>query len=93
MRKLLFLLLLLLLPTPTPASATDATVTLAVENMTCAVCPMTVKAAIGAVSGVRDVKVDFENKVAVVLFDDALATVDALADASRNAGFPVTRKQ
>ncbi len=91
MRRLPLLLLLIL--TPLPTFAADATVTLAVENMTCATCPIAVRAAIRAVSGVRDVKVDFQKKIALVSFDDGLATVEKLAEASRNAGFPATRKE
>ena len=86
-------LLLAMILVPVPVFAAEATVTLAVENMTCATCPITVRAAIRAVSGVRDVQVDFRRKVAVVSFDDALATVDTLTQASRNAGFPATRKE
>jgi periplasmic mercuric ion binding protein len=86
-------LLLLLILTPLPAFAADATVTLAVENMTCATCPITVRAVIRAVSGVWDVQVDFRKKVAVVSFDASLAKVEMLTQASRNDGFPATRKE
>ena len=36
------------------------TVTLDVQNMTCAVCPITVKKALERVPGVTDAKVDFD---------------------------------
>jgi mercuric ion binding protein len=68
-------------------------VTLAVENMTCALCPITVRTAIENVTGVKDVQVDFESKTAVVVFDDAEATVHDLAQASRQAGYPAAIKE
>ena len=37
-----------------------------VQNMTCAVCPITVKKALERVSGVTDAKVDFDKKTASV---------------------------
>lgn len=73
---------------PTLAIAGERTVALKVENMTCATCPITVRTAIRGVAGVLDVKVDLETKKAVVVFDDAVATPDQLAEASSNAGFP-----
>lgn len=75
------------------AKAAEATVTLAVDNMTCAICPITVKAALAKVPGVRTVTVEFEGKIAVVTYDDAGTSVDELARASRNAGFPARRKE
>lgn len=77
----------------TAAMAAETTVTLAIENMTCASCPITVRTALKGVPGVKDAKVDFAKKVAVVVFDDARTSVDKLAEASRNAGFPATRKE
>lgn len=85
-----FLALLLLLPSASVAAAAERTVTLAVENMTCALCPITVRTAIERVTGVKDVQVDFETKTAVVVFDDADATVQDIAEASRQAGYPAT---
>ena len=78
---------------PTAVMAAEMTVTLAVEDMTCATCPIAVRTAIKRVDGVRDVKVDFARKIAIVVFDDARTSVDKLAEASRNAGFPATRKE
>lgn len=83
-----FLILPILLLSASIAAAAERTITLTVENMTCALCPITVRTAIERVSGVRDVKVDLENKTAVVLFDDTEATVEDIAEASRLAGYP-----
>lgn len=85
-----FLVLLPLFLSAPVAVAAERTVTLAVENMTCALCPITVRTAIERVTGVKDVQVDFETKTAVVVFDDADATVQDIAEASRQAGYPAT---
>ena len=77
----------------TVAMAAETTITLTVQNMTCAACPITVKKAIKGVAGVKDVRVDLAKKIAVVVFDDVLTNSDRLAEASRNAGYPATRKE
>ena len=69
-------------------AGTLQTVTLEVENMTCTVCPITVKKALEKVPGVINATVNFENKQAHVTFDDSLATVDKLREATANAGYP-----
>lgn len=88
-----FLALLPLLLSASVAAAAERTVTLTVENMTCALCPVTVRTAIERVTGVKDVQVDFETRTAVVVFDDADATVQEIAEASRQAGYPATLKE
>jgi len=78
-------------PVAVPATA-DArgqlTTVLLVENMTCATCPITVKTAMTSVKGVTAVAIDFDTKQATVTFDPAIATVDQIAEASTNAGYP-----
>jgi mercuric ion binding protein len=74
------------------AVAAEKTVTLAVQHMTCAACPRTVKASLQAVPGVTNVVVSPEDKTAVVTFDDSKAEVDALVKATTNAGYPSTPK-
>lgn len=64
------------------------TQTLTVENMTCALCPVTVKKAMEGIDGVRDVEIDFDAKTATVTFDPSTASPDAIAAASANAGYP-----
>lgn len=54
-----------------PASAGTQTVTLSVPSMTCAACPITVKAALSKVDGVSKTNVKYEQREAVVTFDDA----------------------
>jgi len=79
------------------ASARDASVeaqqaqetkTFAIENMTCATCPITVRKAMNGVDGVKSVKVDFEAKTATVVYDPKVTNAQQIADASTNAGYP-----
>lgn len=72
------------------AFAAEHTVTLAVKNMYCAVCPHTVKASLQAVAGVKQVTVSFKEKTATVTYDDDKTDVSALVAATINAGFPST---
>jgi mercuric ion binding protein len=71
-------------------AATPTTVTLDVKNMTCGVCPITVKKSLEKVSGVSAVKVDFDKKTATVTYDPDKTKPDALTHATTNAGFPST---
>ena len=71
-----------------PASAGEQTITLAVDNMSCASCPYIVKRTLADVPGVRDVKVSFRKRTALVTFDDAKADVVALTQATGSMGFP-----
>lgn len=73
-----------------PAWAAPQTVTLAVSNMTCAACPITVKTALSRISGVTEVSVSNEKKQVTVVFDDAQTTVAALTRATTDAGYPST---
>ena len=73
--------------------AASRTITLEVQNMTCAVCPITVKKALEHVSGVHQVSVNYANKTATVEFDDAAATANKLTEATKAAGYPSTVKK
>jgi mercuric ion binding protein len=83
---------LLLATVSLPVLAAEQTVTLAVPGMTCAACPITVKAALNKVEGVKRVDVSYEERKAVVTFEDTLASVTALTEATTNAGYPSTLK-
>jgi periplasmic mercuric ion binding protein len=69
-------------------AGTLQTVTLDVQNMTCALCPITVKKALERVPGVTDAKVDFDKKTASISFDPDKANPDALTKATADAGYP-----
>ena len=75
-------------PANASAPSQDRIQTFAIENMTCALCPVTVRKAMEGVSGVKSVSVDFDNKTATVVFDPAVADSAAIAAASTNAGYP-----
>jgi mercuric ion binding protein len=91
--KTILLLLSLALPALSgTAQAATRTVTLDVQNMTCSVCPITVKKALEHVPGVQKVMVDYASKTATVAFDDAAATAAQLTEATKNAGYPSSVK-
>ncbi|MDE2000103.1 MAG: mercury resistance system periplasmic binding protein MerP [Burkholderiales bacterium] len=69
-------------------AAPSKTVTLAVQNMTCPLCPITVKKSLEKVAGVRAVQVDFDKKIATVTYDPDKAQPEALTKATTNAGYP-----
>ena len=69
-------------------ATTPKTVTLAVQNLTCELCPITVKKSLEKVPGVTQVKVDYKTKSATVMFDPAKAKVEDLTWATTEAGYP-----
>ena len=88
MRKLLIAVLFAL---PFVAlAAPPKTVTLDVQNMTCSLCPATVKKSLEKVAGVSQAQIDLEKKTATVTFDADKAQPEALTEATANAGYPST---
>jgi len=74
-----------------PAFAdTPKTIVLDVQNMTCPVCPITVKRSLEQVPGIEKVTIDFDSKTAVVKFDPDKAAPVALVKATTEAGYPST---
>ena len=73
--------------TPAFGGATQ-TVVLDVQNMTCELCPITVKKSLEQVPGVASAKVDLDKRTATVQFDPDRAEPAALVKATTNAGFP-----
>ncbi len=75
-----------------PALAAELqTIKLEVDNMTCSMCPYTVKKALKKVDGVTAVKARYEGGGegwAEVTFDPAKADVQQLIRASTEAGYP-----
>ncbi len=88
MSKLLISLVVGLLASSQVALAAERTVTLAVNGMYCEACPYMGKKTLTHVSGVSNVTVSFKDKTAVVVFDDAKASVNDLTTAATKAGFP-----
>ena len=88
MRKLLAALLIAL---PVSAFAeTPQTTVLEVQNMTCAICSVTIHKALEKVPGVIEAKVDYDHKTATVKYDADRTNPSALLKATTNAGFPST---
>ena len=88
MRRLVFVALI-----TAPLSLMAAgpqTVVLDVQNMTCDLCPITVKTALDRVPGVAATKIDLAKKTATVKFDPDRSNVATLVKATTNAGYPST---
>lgn len=64
-------------------------VTLKVEGMTCGHCVMAVTKALKAIQGVEDAAVSLQDKSAVVKYDPARATLDAMKEAVSEEGYEV----
>lgn len=86
-------LLLAFYLTSGPGLAATRTLTLDVQNMTCPVCPLTVRKALEQVPGVQQVSVDYGRKTATVQFDDAITTTERLTAATQAIGFPSLAKE
>lgn len=85
------LLLAAILATPLSVLAADPqTVVLDVKNMTCELCPITVKKALDKVPGVTATMIDLDRKTATVKFDPDRTNVATLVKATTNAGYPST---
>ena len=66
------------------------TAALEVQNMTCGLCPVTVKKSLECVAGVRQARMDFAKKTAIVTFDANKTNATALVKATTDAGYPST---
>ncbi len=98
MRKLVLMLSLLLpifgtaVVTSAAAQASELkTVTLAIDKMTCNMCPITVKKALRKVDGVTEVSAEYEGDGigwAKVTYDPAKVDVKDLTFATEQAGYP-----
>lgn len=99
-KKILFMFMLLITVSGSFMQSVQAneaasiqTVTLAVENMTCRMCPITVRKSLSNIDGVISASADFDSKTATVKFDNHKTNVDALIAATSNAGYPSSVKQ
>ena len=66
--------------------AESKTVILDLPTMNCAMCPITVKKALKNIKGVTHADVSYEDKQAVVSFDDELTNPDSLIDTTSSLG-------
>jgi mercuric ion binding protein len=83
-----FPLIAALLFAPGLALATPQTVSLNIPTMDCATCPITIKASLVKVPGVSKVKVNYQRREAVIVYDDAKASLADLKKATEDAGYP-----
>ena len=91
MKKLLAALALIAVVSPVWAAS--QIIPLSVPGMTCAACPITVKKALTKVEGVTKAEVSYEKREAIVTFDDAKTSAQALTKATEDAGYPSSVKQ
>ena len=90
MRKLAAVAALVVTSIAPAYAGSPETVVLDVQNMTCSLCPITVRKSLQRVDGVMDAKVDLGKKTATVKFDPDKANVATLVQATTNACFPST---
>ena len=74
----------------TGALAGERTVKLAVEGLGCPRCYFIVERSIAKVPGVKSVDLSVETNIATVTFDDAMASAEAISNATDANGFPST---
>jgi mercuric ion binding protein len=89
MRNPLSIALVALMPVLALAAPTQTAV-LDVQNMTCGLCPVTVKKSLEKVAGVGQARIDFAKKTATVTFYADKTNPTALVKATTDAGFPST---
>lgn len=92
MRNTLVTLMITAMPFVAPAAA-PKTAVLDVQNMTCGLCPLTVRKSLERVPGVSQAHIDFGQKTATVTFDPDKTSAAALVKATTDAGFPSALRQ
>ena len=70
--------------------AEEQTVKLSVPGMSCVSCPYMVKQAISMVDGIKFVEATMTDRSATVTFEDTIATVKDIQQATANIGYPST---
>lgn len=68
--------------------STEKSVTLTVEKMTCVSCPYIVEKSLTQTEGVQSAEVIFDEKKAIVVFDESKTSVEQLIAATTDVGFP-----
>ena len=72
------------------ATSGEVTTRFNIEKMNCPLCPITVRKSMENVPGVKQVEVDYEMKIATVIFDPAQTTKSQIANASTDIGYPAS---
>lgn len=76
-----------------PQAAGAETVTLDIPGMSCRFCPITIRKALRKVPGVIRAEASLDTKTATITFDPAKTGVEALIEATTNAGYPSTLRK
>ena len=71
------------------AAVANKTITLAVEGMSCTGCENTIKEAVGAIDGVKEVAASHTEGTTLVKFDSTRTDVKAISAAITEAGYEV----
>lgn len=74
----------------TALTANIKQITLDVPGMSCPACPFTVQKSLKKLDGVVSAKADLDTKKAVVKYDPKKVTLQAMIEATTNAGYPST---
>jgi periplasmic mercuric ion binding protein len=91
--KAIVTILLMSLSLAAPAWADTREVTLDVMGMVCPACPPNVQNALESVDGVTHVEMKPRERQAIVRFDPVRTNVEALLQATDDAGYPSTLKE
>jgi len=76
-----------------PVWAESRTVVLTIPGMSCGACPLTIKMALSRIAGVTGMTFNLDSRQAIVHFDTAKTTVEALLRATGDAGYPAALKE
>ncbi|NRA54477.1 MAG: heavy-metal-associated domain-containing protein [Gammaproteobacteria bacterium] len=71
-----------------PPTTNEQNVVLVIKKMTCQLCSITIRIALERVNGVNSAWVDYATKTAMVSFDPTITTIDKIAAAVTNSGYP-----
>jgi len=83
-----YLVPVLFAQTTSQAKVETKQVILAVTNMSCSACPITVKKSLNKLDGVKEVKVTLNPPEAIVTYSPSKVAISELTEATKNAGFP-----
>lgn len=87
---LISMIALVLLPVhaESKSPASTKTVILSIPGMTCPVYPITIKKALEGLSGINKVSIDFETKMATIVFNPNQVQISDLTNATKIVGYP-----
>jgi len=71
-----------------PPTTNEKNVVLVIKKMTCQLCSITIRIALERINGVNFAGVDYTTKTAMVRFNPTITTIDKIAAAVTNAGYP-----